>query len=108
MDEDRDLVTIRTFETELDAHMIRNVLNDQGIPAIVAGSTSFDGMLDSAIQLNVRRIDYEKAEAFLKELESEEPETVAEWQCACGETVDEGFVTCWSCGQDHPDFTDSP
>ena len=107
MDEDRELVTIRTFETELDAHLVRNILNDQGIAAVVAGSTSFDGVLESAIQLNVRKIDAEQAESILKDFEAEVPESVPEWTCECGETVDEGFVTCWSCGRDHPDFADS-
>ena len=105
MDEDRDLVTIRTFETELDAHLVRNILNEQGVPAVVAGSTSFDGMIDSAIQLNVRRIELEKAEEILKEFESEQPDLIPEWTCVCGETVDEGFVTCWNCGRHHPDFS---
>ena len=109
MDEDKELVTIARFEDELEAHMLRNELNNQGIPAMVAGNNATGFGLDgisASVQVNVRKIDEELAKEFIKQLAEEEANapTIEEWKCPCGETVDEGFYVCWSCGFDYEDL----
>ena len=50
-----------------------------------------------AIEVIVKRKDYDAAKAILDELKSTEADPIPAWKCECGEEVDEGFAVCWSC-----------
>ncbi len=104
-EDDRNLVRLAAFEHEHEAVMLRNRLNDQGIPAWVSGGDGvniFGAGLTAAglvgVDVNIPQIDLETAQAVLAELKKEEEIITPSWVCQCGEEVDEGFAVCWSCG----------
>lgn len=109
MEEDKNLVRLAAFEYEYKAILVRNALNERGIPAWVTGGdgvNTFGAGLTAAglvgVDVNVRQIDYETAKAVLDKLETDaDVVSVPAWICKCGEEVDEGFAVCWSCGSDY-------
>ena len=106
--EDKNLVRLAAFEFEHEAVMLKNALNDHGIPAWVSGGdgvNTFGAGLTAAglvgVDVNIRQIDLEAAKVIMQELEALEDEDIPAWTCQCGEQVDEGFAICWSCGNEH-------
>ena len=104
MDKDHDLVRIAMFDSEPEAKILQITLIDRGIKATVSGDVSAFGATGGGIGVRVfvRRIEVDEAKKIMSELAEEIP--VAEWECKCGETVDEGYAMCWSCGAEHPSF----
>ena len=107
---DKNLVRLAAFEFEYEAILLRNALNDRGIPAWVTGGdgvNTFGAGLTSAglvgVDINIRQIDLADAKIVLAEFKSgqDEETVIAEWKCGCGESVDAGFAVCWSCGADY-------
>ena len=107
MDQDKDLIRLASFEFEYEALLLRNELNDLGIPAWVTGGDGvniFGAGLTAAglvgVDVNVRRIDLKAAEEIEKTFRdrAQKEEKVPNWTCACGEEIEEGFAVCWSCG----------
>jgi len=76
------LVVLSTFESSVEAHLFKNELENNGIRASVSNENS------TAIFGATIGGDSENG-------------LISEWTCNCGETVDEGFAVCWSCGADH-------
>lgn len=109
--EDKNLVRLATFEYEYEAMLLKNALNDNGIPAWVTGGdgvNTFGAGLTAAglvgVDVRIRQIDLGDAQATMKALEKETDSVhVPSWTCSCGEDVDEGFAVCWSCGSDYND-----
>lgn len=104
MDKDHDLVRIAMFDSEPEAKILQIALIDRGIKATISGDVSAFGATGAAIGVRVfvRRIEVDEAKKLIVEMEQEIP--VPEWSCKCGETVDEGYALCWSCGSEHPSF----
>ena len=102
------LVTLATFDNPMDAHLLRNQLQNAGIDATVANeaSTSVLGATIVGpsrafwIEVIIREADAKAAllvkEQFLAGAGNDESE-IPEWKCNCGETVDAGFAVCWNC-----------
>lgn len=109
--EDKNLVRLATFEYEYEAMLLKNALNDNGVPAWVTGGdgvNTFGAGLTAAglvgVDIRIRQIDVENAQAIMQGLEdAADSHTVPAWTCSCGEDVDEGFAVCWSCGSDFKD-----
>ena len=105
---DKNLVRLAAFEYEYEAILLRNALNERGIPAWVTGGdgvNTFGAGLTAAglvgVDVNIREIDLEPANEILANIETGRDEVhIPEWKCGCGESVDEGFAVCWSCGAD--------
>lgn len=83
---------------------VRNMLEQQGIPVQVRN----DKLYSVAGELPVTEcmaevwvqhpLNYRFAEQLVAELESAEPDAVADWQCnECGESVAGSFAICWNC-----------
>ncbi len=106
MKEDYELKTLAKFGNEQQAHLLRGELNNQGIPAVVAGDnpwgiTGGNARMLRAFHVSVRKIDYDRARQVMEELQAaSEREKSPAWRCQCGAQVDEGFLVCWSCGQE--------
>ena len=109
MESDYELVKVASLTTAPEAHVLRMTLNHAGIPAQVTGEQSSNmlggGTLIPA-EVYVRRIDEQDALAIVKDFLQKQPQVLEAWTCGCGERVEEGFGSCWSCGQDHPMFSD--
>ena len=107
------LVVLSTFESAIEAHFFKNELENHGIRAAVGNETSTAifgptiGGPSSAfwIEVLVLEEDAERGLEVKKEWNSKsdnsEQVEISEWTCECGETVDEGFAVCWSCGAEY-------
>jgi hypothetical protein len=91
----------------VEAHLIRGLLEDAGIAAIVqddAVSIGVAYVVHDPVP-SVRILDdsqLERAEAIVAEWLREGPE-VLPWKCRkCGEQIDGQFTSCWECGTERP------
>ena len=107
MDDDKNLVRLAAFEHEYEAILLKNNLNDNGVPAWVTGGdgvNTFGAGLTAAglvgVDVRIRKIDLEAARVILAEMEEDSSTNLPAWKCECGEDVDEGFAVCWSCGSE--------
>ncbi len=106
-----ELVVLATFETSPEAHCLRIELEQNGISACVAnestrgsvGASLFGPISAVWIEVLVLKSDAEKALAIKYRMDAEPTDQgIPEWTCACGETVDAGFATCWACSSPFP------
>ena len=95
-----------------DAHVLRGLLEVEGIRSVVrgddmvplqGGSLSFVEMLTSVWVLDDDTGSYARAVEIAEEYAARRKAQVEEgaggWRCrSCGETVEEQFTACWSCG----------
>ena len=103
------LIVLATFESSVEAHLLRNDLEAQGVEARIANETStsifgptFAGPSSAFwIEVLVMKQDAEKALAikteFLAKTTGDDEQEIPEWKCHCGEVVDSGFAVCWNC-----------
>jgi hypothetical protein len=102
---DSEFVRVAVLDSETEMLNVKTVLEDNKIETRVSGlepsalGISLDGA--DAIELFVRKVDYETARELIDTLEEEEEEVIPAWTCECGEEVDEGFFVCWSCGKEY-------
>ena len=106
------LVVLSTFDNSVDAHGLKNELESHGIQASVNNETTtatFGATMAGAssafwIEVLVMESDSDRGLEIKNRWNSdsvdENVERIAEWTCGCGETVDEGFAVCWSCGSE--------
>ena len=92
--------------TGADAHLLRNFLEAEGIPAEVQGENlriAYGGVLKGSGQsVWVKEEDFEDALEVLARFRAGGPEAGAEklpdWKCArCGESNEGPFTECWKC-----------
>ncbi len=98
-----DLLRVALYDTRSEAQFVLAALLENGIDAkLSVDEHSALGMdLDvhaDEVELIVKRAEFDKAKEIIEDLETGEVEKVPAWTCQCGEDVDEGFDTCWSCG----------
>ena len=110
------LLTLATFTESVDAHLFRNELNSHGINVAVTnenstalfGATTAGQSAAFTIEVMIMEKDAEAGleikERWLEARKVEKPadQTVSEWSCSCGETVDAGFEICWNCSSPFP------
>jgi hypothetical protein len=101
----QQFVLLADFDNIASAHSMRVLLEASGLEARVHGDFSAEiGSVDRATLL-VRSGDLELAQKIVTEVPAASEILIPEWICDCGQTVDEGFQVCWSCGQSCPDET---
>ena len=88
------------------AHLVRHALEGEGIAADVRGETraAFVGEIppiETWVEVWVREDDVALAAPLVQTFVTDDA-TPEGWTCACGETLDGAFGTCWSCGADAP------
>ena len=100
----------------MDAHFLRNLLEQQGIEATVMGESlaAARGDLpltpDTLPSVWVYEEDMERAlpvaqEYILRHVRQDEPRPLASepWKCpSCGESIEPQFDECWKCGHQRP------
>ncbi len=115
------LVTIATFSTTIEAEVLRQRLEHDGIFAIVADNSAAGLLAVGSVKLKVSDDDLPRAQALLQqhldEIDAGQDEDAIDWTCfKCGEKNSEKFEVCWSCGtscegEEDPGFvgeTDEP
>lgn len=108
-----DLRKIYDADGPGDAHVLRGLLEAQGIDAVIrgddmvplqGGSLSWVEMVTSVWVLDDDPDRFARAVAIADEYAARRDEPPAAegsggWRCrSCGETVEEQFTACWSCG----------
>ena len=89
------------------AHLVRHALAGEGIEAEVRGETraAFVGEIppiETWIEVWVADADAARSVPTVRSF-VEDGDTPDAWTCACGETLDGAFGTCWSCGAAAPE-----
>ena len=92
-------VKLADFDNAMPAHSIRILLEANGLEAHVHGEFAIEIGGTDCISVVVRASDLAIAKRVVAEVPAASDVLVPEWICACGETVDEGFQVCWSCGR---------
>jgi hypothetical protein len=102
---ENEYVRLAEYDSETEATLAQAVLEENGIHATIAGlepsalGLSLDGEL---IEIFVASSDVSQAQSLLENLAgADQEDDIPAWTCACGETVDEGFFVCWSCGAEY-------
>ena len=105
MQRDEPLVRVAKFNSSIEAHSTRILLEANGIPAFVVGD-AIQEIGFEPIQVMVSKKNLDLAQRVINEVPAASEILIPEWVCICGEQVDSGFNLCWSCGQAHEDFVD--
>lgn len=86
-----------------EAHLIRGFLESCGIPALIRGEALAGGI--GELPLDVCSVwvsedgHFDEACRLLRDFMQSRPTTGPDWQCTgCGETLEQQFTACWSCG----------
>jgi hypothetical protein len=111
---DSDAVEVYSAANLLEAHQVKNVLQDEGIAAKVVGEAlqTAAGELPigwtTAPRLWVAQADYETARQIIDNWERERQtakpiQSPPPWVCShCGEEVPGEFDICWNCQSAKP------
>lgn len=108
----KKLTLLAMFDHPSKAHILRNLLHDQGIETTINNELApanfgvlAGAIRSSATEVHVFEEDAQRAlEVYEAWMAGDLQETrVPEWVCRCGETVDEGFEVCWNCGAEFPE-----
>ncbi len=91
------LEAVAEFRNALEAHSVRILLEANGIPAVVVGDAISEMGLEPII-VYVHGNNLELAQTVIFDIPAAAEVLIPEWICNCGEPVDAGFNTCWSCG----------
>ena len=101
-----DLVALASFKTPTEAHLLKLLLEANGIQAAVTGEQAnaafgFGSGTDAnvfGVKVMVKRNDLPEAKLVMQ-VPAAADVMIPAWNCGCGAEVDEGFSICWSCGQ---------
>lgn len=103
------LAKIYTAANAVDAHMLKTLLEQEEIPAIVRGDGLVPLQGGTLLRMEVRPSVWvfdddhrDRAQALADDYarRSAAPEgNRAGWTCACGEVVEAQFSECWHCGR---------
>ena len=105
------LVKLCVTANSVDAHMLKSLLEQEGIEAVVRGDgfVPLQGghLLKMETRPSIWVLDDDRrprAEALVAEFRrgADDSAGSASWRCRCGETVEGQFTECWSCGRERP------
>jgi rubrerythrin len=105
-----DLITVYEAENVTEAYLVKNVLVDEGIEAVVAGEHEPFSINITPTEVLVKRKDEQRARKIIAEYDAEQERRAdrPDWVCpACGATVIGAFDECDACGADRPGTEDS-
>ena len=110
---------VYTGRDEMDAHFVKNLLQQEGIEAVVTGDNLVNAIgtlplsAKSLPGVYVNDADEERATLIVRDYqqvdrvnaeEAVEDTPRATWKCSnCGEAVEEQFSECWKCGHARPE-----
>jgi hypothetical protein len=106
MGDPADLISVYQAENPTEAHLVMNLLLDEGIDAQVSEENEpFAGLPIVAPDVLVRKSDEARARAIIAEYDRQQIERAdrPDWKCPkCGATVVGSFDLCDACGADRP------
>lgn len=90
------------------AHLVRHAIDRIGVPAVVRndGTATLMDLPTVAAWAEVWVAAGDRlgeVEAVVAEIVANTASDAAPWTCACGETVEGQFGTCWACGAPAPE-----
>jgi len=89
---------IFTAPDPIRVHVVRDLLEDNGIPAVVQVREEIPFHDAWASVMISDTADYAKALKIVQEFESTGPQSPGEWTCpVCGEIIGTQFKACWKC-----------
>lgn len=100
-----DIVEVYAAEDSAEAHLLRGLLEEQGIRVEVVGDALMTPVpLDMTPRIWVQRHDEARAREIVAEFEARQrtphfdSEPRETWKCpTCGELVEADFDLCWNC-----------
>ena len=103
-----DLTKLYVAANAADAHILRGLLEQEGIQAIVRGDDIVPLQGGNLFKMETRPSVWvfddehvararELADDFGRPAASDRPP--ATWTCRCGKAVEDQFSDCWSCGR---------
>lgn len=101
----RDLVTVTSYPTVVEAETVRGLLEAEGIRAFVADGEAATVRPDgwgAVAAIQVSREDAARASAIIREHEEE----IRASREAAADGEEEGKETCISCGAEFPEYLD--
>ena len=106
MSDPKDLISVYQGENVTEAHLVMNLLLDEGIEAFVSEENEpLAGLSIAAPDVLVSRADEIRARSIIERYDNEQLQraTRPDWQCAaCGATVLGAFDECDACGVVRP------
>lgn len=105
MNDPDEVIPVYEAENVTEAHLVRDLLVDEGIDAMVSEENVPLGLPITPTHVLVRREDEARARAVIERYDAEQERRAArpDWVCpACGATVIGAFDECDACGADRP------
>lgn len=106
MEDPNDLVSVYQGENVTEAHLVKNLLLDEGIDASVSEENEpFASLPIVPPDVLVRRADEARARKIVERYDAEQVARAdrPDWTCPkCGATVVGAFDICDACGADRP------
>jgi len=105
MDPNEDLVAVYEAANVTEAHLLKNLLVDEGIQAMVTEENEPLDLPITPSHVLVRKSDESRARKIIEEYEEQEIERAErpDWKCPkCGATVIGAFDECDACGAPMP------
>ena len=101
---------VYTAKHPADAHMLKDLLIQNGIQAVVRGEDLFGARGEAPLTIDtlphvwvLDEADFDKARAIVHDYEKPAAGDVPSWRCTqCGEEVEGQFGACWNCGSAAP------
>ncbi|HIE91329.1 MAG TPA: DUF2007 domain-containing protein [Acidobacteria bacterium] len=107
------LAKIYTADNGMDAHMLKALLEQEGISAVVRGDDVVPLQGGALFRMEVRPSVWvfdddrrDRAQALADEYGRGAAPSSSDdvtWDCPCGESVEAQFSECWSCGRSRAD-----
>ncbi len=94
---------VGTYLNEVEAQMTRDLLETEGIEAMVqkdnCGGMYPQMALIRGVRVLVNEVDELAARTIIDARAEEQPSP--SWTCpSCGQNIEQGFSACWQCGQE--------
>ncbi len=105
MSDPDELVTIYKAENVTEAHLVKNLLVDEGIDAVVTEENEPFSLTITPTEVLVRRADEARARAVIEVYDAEQERRAErpDWTCpACGAHVIGALDECESCDASRP------
>ena len=103
------MIQVYTAADPADAHMIKALLENNGIKAIVQGESLWAARGDlpcgprGAPSVSVAEADALKARELIEEQQNHDQPAGTMWTCGgCGQRIGGKFTHCWKCGRERP------
>lgn len=106
MSDPEDLVSIYRAANVTEAHLVKNLILDEGIDAVVSEENEpLAGLSITSPEVLVHQRDFQRAEQIIEQYEERQVARMEgpQWKCpACGSQNYAGYDSCDTCGAARP------